>query len=227
MIDAFDVISAGVNIVGGLLKSKGAKTQAGAYADQAAFYLEYGEEQARLAEEMAELEAALLEQQGTTAQEVAAFNAEIARRNAEWEQRSGDLLLSQARRAGEARLSSISSALASQGRLVTGTTSDALLGESLAELEKDLATIALTTQSRVSQQKQQSSLFTLQGTRAAEFARQQAVGRRRAGEIEAEGLLRSAELNASGASANASGAKLSGKTSLLDAFGGAAKSLLG
>lgn len=227
MLDFLNAISAGAKIAGGLLSHKGARTQANAYANQATFQLQFGEEQARLAEEMAELEAALLEAQGSTAQEIAAFNAEIARRNAEWERRSGEILLGQARKAGEARLSRISAALASQGRLVSGPTSDALLAESLAELEKDLATIALTTQSRVSQQRQQASLFTLQGTRSAEFARQQAAGRRRAGEIEAEGLLRSAELNASGASASARTAKLGGRTSLLDAFTGAANSLFG
>lgn len=219
-MNVVNAIAAGAKLASGLLSTKAAKSQARALSNRATFVLEVGEEQARLAEEMAELEAGLLEQQGRTAQEIAAFNAAIARRNAEWQQRSGDILLSQARRAGAARLSRISSALASQGRLVTGTTPDMLIAESLAELEKDLATIALTTGSRVSQYDQQASMFTLQGNRAAEFAGQQATGRRRAGKIEAFGLLRAAELNAAGASANASAAKYQARTSLLDAFTG-------
>ena len=98
--------------------------------------------------------------------------------------------------------------------MVADTTSDALLSESLAELEKDLASIELTAQSRVAQQRQQASLFELQGTRAGEYAQQQAAGRRRAGEIEAFGLLRSAELGSASASASASGARLAATGSL-------------
>ena len=217
-LGALNLISTGAQLVGGILDATAARSQASALSNQAAFALQFGEEQAQLAEEIAGLEAALLQQQGATAQEIAGFNAEIAQRNAAWERRAGDIVLDQARRSGEARLSAISSALSSQGRLVSDTTSDALIAESLANLERDLVSIEQSTASRVSAQRDQAGLFELQGERAKAFSDQQSRGRRRAGEIEAFGLRRSAELDAAGARVNARSAGLAGSASLFRTF---------
>lgn len=211
-------IDVGTRLFGGLLDNKASRSQADALSSQAAFSLQFSEQQARYAEEIAELEANLLQKQGLTAQEIALFNAEVARSNAAWEQRAGDIVLDQARRSGQARLSSISAAIASQGRVLDDTTSNGLLAESLAALENDLASIQLTTQSRVARERQQANLIELQGQRAADFAIEQASGRLRAGEIEADGLRQSANLQSANTAIRADNSRLAGRSSLFGAF---------
>lgn len=223
ILGSVGLIAAGIELARGVSQYSAARAQARAYGDSASFALEFGEEQARFAEEIAALEASLLRQQGRSGQDVANFNADVARRNAAWEQRSGAIALEQARTAGRSRVSSIAAGLASQGRLVEGGTSAALMDEAIAQLDLDLANLQLTTQSRVAREQSQADFFVLQGQRTAEFAEAQSRGRIRAGEVEAEGIRQSSLMNAAAANTNASSARLAGTSSLLSTFSGIAR----
>lgn len=189
-------ISLGAELIGGVTEVAGGLSQADAYEDSAALALQFGEEQARWATELSALEADLTERRGRSSEEIALFNAGLAEQNAEWIRLSGEAALRQARIAGEARVSSISVALASQGRRVGGGTSRALVEEGLAAVDRDLENIRLTTAAQEARAEGQAGLFTLEGARALEFSLEQAEGTRRAGEIEAEGIRRGAQIDA-------------------------------
>ena len=223
--DVFGVIGAGADLVGGLIGRSGARKQARALEGQAALALEIGEEAAAAQLELSEIEAGLIELAGDTQQEIAAFNAAVAEENARFEELSGQIAESQARRLWENNIGQMRVGFAAQGRVLTGDTPNAVIEEAFGEMDKDLANIRLSAANRAARERNQGSLFTLQGIRAAELATEQARGTRRAGEIEAEGILRPAEIDAATGRISADAARTRGTASLLGGISGAATDL--
>ena len=101
------LIGLGATAVGAVTSFSGARSQARAIEGQGAFSLQASQEQAKAAEELAALEASLFLQQGASSQEIADANAALSEQNAAMEGRAGLIALSQARRVGEARVSSM------------------------------------------------------------------------------------------------------------------------
>ncbi|MDA1100820.1 MAG: hypothetical protein O2967_17750 [Proteobacteria bacterium] len=201
------LIGIGAKVFGAVKSADAAHDQEQAFESQAAFSLEGGAAQARAAEELAAIEAALLERQGLSAREIAQANAAMAEQNAVWEEQAGLAALSQARHMGEARVSSMVTGFASQGRLIDGTTPNLLIEEGFAELAKDLEIIQLNTESRAARERSQADLFTLQGQRELELSQARAASRRRVGQIDADSLRRTGQIEAATSLTNAAGAR--------------------
>lgn len=225
LFSAIGAIGAGVGLVGGILGRSGARKQARALEGQAALALEIGEEAAAAQRELSEIEASLIELAGDTQLEVAEFNTAVAEENARFEELSGQIAESQARRVLENSIGQIRVGFAAQGRVLTGDTPNAVVEEAFGEMDKDLANIRLSAANRAARARNQGSLFTLQGIRASELAAEQARGTRRAGEIEAEGILRTAEIDAATGRISADAARTRGTASLLGGISGAATDL--
>ncbi len=223
--DALGVIGAGAKLFGGFLGRSGARDQARALEGQAALSLELGEETAAAQRELSEIEAGLIERAGDTQQEIAAFNAAVAEENARFEALSGQVAEDQARRVWENNIGRMRVGFAAQGRVLTGDTPNAVIEEAFGEMDKDLQNIRLSAANRAARERNQGSLFTLQGVRAAELAAEQAKGTRRAGEIEAEGIRRTAEIDAATGRISADAARTRGTASLLGGISGAATDL--
>lgn len=223
--DALGVIGAGAKIVGGIFGRSGARDQARALEGQAALALELGEETAAAQRELTEIEAGLVELAGDTQLEIAEFNAAVAEENARFEVLSGQIAEDQARRIWENNIGQMRVGFAAQGRVLTGDTPNAVIEEAFGEMDKDLQNIRLSAENRAARERNQASLFTLQGIRASELATEQARGTRRAGEIEAEGILRTAEIDAATGRISADAARTRGTASLLGGISGAATDL--
>ncbi len=211
------VASLAATAFGAVESSKAADDQAEAFQRQGALSLEASEEQAKAALELAEIEAALLRRGGQSAQEIAQFNAALALQNAAMEEQAGLTALSQARRTGAARVSSMVAGFAAQGRLLDDTTPNLVIAEGFSELAKDLDTIQLNTDSRAARERGQANLFTLQGQRERELSEARALSRRRVRQIDADSLRRTGSIsqatsltNAAGAEARSTGALIGG-----------------
>jgi hypothetical protein len=200
------IIGLGASVFGAVSSARAADDQAEAFEGQAAFSLATAEEQARAAEELAAIEAALLERQGQSNQEIAQANAALSLRNAAAEEQAGLIALSQARRIGEARVASMVTGFAAQGRVIDGTTPNLLIAEGFGELDKDLDIIRLNTESRAARERGQADLFTLQGQRERELYEARAASRRRVGQIDGDSLRRTGRSNAATSLSNAAGA---------------------
>lgn len=211
------LVGIGTTLFGAVKSSNAADDQADAFERQGALTLEASEEQAKTALELAEIEAALLQRGGQSSQEIALFNASLAQQNAAMEEQAGLNTLSQARRMGEARVSSMVAGFASQGRLLNDTTPNLLIEEGFSELDKDLEIIRINSESRAASARGQASLFTLQGQRERELSEARAASRRRVGQIDADSLRRTGSIqqatsltSAAGAEARSTGALISG-----------------
>ncbi len=209
------IIGLGASVVGAVSSARAADDQAEAFESQASFSLQAAEEQARAAEELAAIEAALLERLGLSNQEIAQANAALSLQNAVAEEQAGLVALSQTRRIGEARVSSMVTGFAAQGRMIDDTTPNLLIAEGFGELDKDLDIIRLNTESRAARQRGQADLFTLQGQRERELYEARAASRRRVGRIDADSLRRTGWSNAATSLSNAAGAEARGRGALI------------
>lgn len=201
------IIGGGTAAYGAYTSAQGAKQQADAYRNQSAQSLDSSRAQAVVALELAAVEADLLLRQGALSQDIATANAALAAQNAEWENRAGQLALAQAKKKGEAGISTMRTAFAAQGRQLDDTTPNLMLEEAFSELDKDLSNVRLTSESAAERQRGQAHLFSLQGARERELANTRASGRLRQGEIEANSLTRTGSINSATALTRASSAQ--------------------
>ncbi len=201
------IIGLGSAAYGAYTSAKGAKQQQRAFQDQSAMTLQMSQAQAAVALELAAVEADLLFRQGAMSRDIALANATLAAQNAEWENKAGKNALAQARRKGEASISTMRTAFAAQGRKLDDTTPNLMLEEAFSELDKDLENIRLSSESAAERQRGQARLFSLQGQREWELANTRAGGRLQQGQIEADSRLRTGGIDSATALTKAATAR--------------------
>lgn len=201
-----DVVSIGTTLYGGKKTSDALEDQAAAIGDLSA-------RERAFIREQAEIEADLLEQQGADQAEVLEFNRRVALENAEWERQSGEIAMRQAEKQWEAHIGNVVATFAASGTRLTGTTNDVIM-EQVAEAEQDFFVLGLNSERAVSREEDRARLFSLQQEQTERRAREQAKGRRRVGELEAE-------IAGTSAAARASAARTQASTSRIGTLGSA------
>jgi len=189
----------------------GAQRTADAFDRQAVRIEELSEEERGAILAIGETEAQLIEAEGRDAADVLAFNEQVALSNAAWERRAGEAAAEQARRAWERQVKSVVAQFAATGARLTGSTNDVIL-EQVAEMERDLFLMNLNTERSVAQQTDQARMFSLQKSQVERQTRFRSEARRQVAAI-------NADASETAAAARASAARTSAGTTRIDGLG--------
>jgi|GEM_PF-2635284 len=211
-------ISVATQAAGVVTSFLGADRSADAFDAQAVRIEELSEEERGALIAIGETEAQLIEAEGQDQADVLAFNEQVALSNARWERRAGEAAAEQARRAWERQAKSVVAAFAASGTRLSGTTNDVVL-EQVAEMERDLFLINLNTERAVAQQQDQARMFSLQKAQIERRATFRAEARREVAAINADASETAAAARAAAARGAADASRIGGFTQALRGAG--------